>query len=85
LDVKRLTNEQKTTLVELADKVRKVKMNRLAYQLQEATKKQGVRYEIDRVFLEIFGLDIEKDDLAWSKMKEIYEGLADETLLRPTT
>jgi hypothetical protein len=84
LDAKKLTNEQKASLLDLADKVRKVKMDRLAHQLQEATKKQGVRYEIDRAFLGIFGLDIEKDDITWSKMKEIYEELADETLLRPS-
>jgi hypothetical protein len=83
LGVKKLTNEQKASLLDLVDKVRKVKMDRLAHQLEEAAKKQGVRYEIDRAFLEIFGLDIEKDDIAWSKMKEIYEELADETLLRP--
>jgi hypothetical protein len=57
-------------------------MDRLAHQLEEAAKKQGVRYEIDQAFLEIFGLDIEKDYITWQKMKEIYEELADETLLR---
>jgi len=85
LDVKKLTNEQIKTLMDLTERVKKIKMNKLVNQFEEAAKKQGIRYELDKAFLGIFGLDIEKEYVAWQKMKEIYEQLADETLLQEGT
>jgi hypothetical protein len=82
LDDKGLSYEQRKVLLDLVDKSKRVKMDRLAYQLEGASRKQGIRYEIDKVFLRIFGLDVEKDLEVWQKMKEIYEQLANETLLR---
>jgi hypothetical protein len=82
LDDKRLSYEQRKALLDLVDKTRKIKMDRLANQLEEASRKQGIRYKIDKVFLKLFGLDVEEDLEAWQKMKEIYEQLANETLLQ---
>ena len=61
LDDKGLSCEQRKVLLDLVDKSKRVEMNRLAYQLEGASRKQGIRYEINKVFLRIFGLDVEKD------------------------
>jgi hypothetical protein len=85
LDVGRLETSQKEDLLRIADILNGKRLPRLFDQFNEATKKQGIRYFLDKNFLKLFGVDIEKDDIAWQKMKELYEQLAEETLLEYST
>ena len=86
LDVGRLETSQKEVLLRSArDIINGKRLPRLIDQFNYATQKKGIRYDLDKTFLKLFGVDIEKDDIAWQKMKELYEQLAEETLLGYST
>jgi len=85
LDIGRLEKSQKESLLRMADIISGKRLPRLTKQFEDAKKKQEIRYELDKSFLKLFGVDIEKDDIAWQKMKELYEQLAEETLLGYST
>jgi hypothetical protein len=55
-------------------------MQRLKQQFELALKKQGPRFELDKAFLRVFGISIEKDAVMWQRLQMLYEPLTDETL-----
>jgi hypothetical protein len=55
-------------------------MPRLKQQFETAPERSGLRYELDKAFLEVFGESVEKDETTWQKLRALYEQLADETL-----
>jgi len=80
IDTNKLTPEQKEALLKLAEKFSNIKMPRLKQQFELALKKQEPRFELDKTFLKVFGINIEKDAIMWQKLQALYEQLADETL-----
>ena len=80
IDIDKLTPERKEALLKLAEKFSNIKMPRLKQQFELALKKQRPRFELDKAFLEVFGISIEKDAVMWQKLQMLYEHLADETL-----
>jgi len=81
LDINGLSYEQRKRLLELVDKFSDTRMPRFKQRFEAASKRQDMRYELDKEFLDIFGINVEKDEEMWQKLREIYEHLADETLL----
>jgi hypothetical protein len=80
IDIDKLTSEQRRELLNLAEKFSNIKMPRLKQQFELALKKQRPRFELDKAFLEVFGISIEKDAVMWQRLQMLYEHLTDETL-----
>mgnify|MGYP000105982843 CR=1 FL=1 len=75
-----ISAKHRRDLVKTFDTIADIKLPDLSRQLKDAINRKGVRYQVDRAILGIFGVDIESDERSWNLLQKIYEELRNETL-----